>query len=1113
MDSRGDCPTKATLHEYVLGKLTEAESNSITEHLGNCDRCRTELSLLSSHSEPTVESPTRPLTERVVAPEQAPPEPPAGYAIEGELARGGMGIIYRAQDLRLFRTVAIKVLRPDLADSPALVQRFLMEAHITARLQHPAVPSIYELGTLPDGRPYLAMRLIEGQTLSRLLRRGDADGESRGGDNQDDNGGDRLWHRLAVFEQVCHAIAYAHSQGVIHRDLKPSNVMVGRFGEVQVMDWGLAKVVRWDEEPPSVIAATSGSTVEAPAVDQVTLSGTAVGTPEYMPPEQARGDVEAMDERSDVFGLGAMLLHILTGRPPYLAASRQETLRKAREADLSEAWQALDACRAGAELVALCRRCLAPDPANRPQTAAEVADEIARIRADAERRARQAELARERAAVLAEQERKRRRLIAVALLAVIAVLTAGVAGTTWGWLAAVRARQLAAHRAVREAAARKAAEEARALAEKRLQQLANSNQILLQIFEDIDLRQIRRSGQPLETVLGQRLALAADQLRGETVGDPVLVARMQHRLADTLVSLGFLDRAEPILRQALDTLRQERGANHPDTRAARFSLAALLLAKAAYDEAAQLLEELLAEPATDDPPGFGSAVREQLAHCYRRMGRLDEAIDIFEEVVAERSRRLGIQDIETLRAMHSLAIAYRELGRAQDAVRLLEQVLPVFASELGPNHPDTVDAVNELAGLYRRTGQVDKAIELYETYLAKIRQRVGEDHPDVLALSNNLALAYGDRGQYDRAIELLKRVLARSEPRFGPDHPEVLAARQNLASAYAQTGRADQAVPILEDVVERKKRVLGSEHPSTLRAINQLALAYSRSGRRAEAVRCYEEGYRQAINALGNDHPVTVLLATNLAHTYLQIGRLDDGLRLLEQVIAWRKQHEGLGHRDTIRTLTLYGALLQQAKRLPEAERAFREALQGARELWGDEHVNTLQIQRNVAVTRFLQGAADEAISLFEETLRGLEKAVGPNDRRTLDLMDNLAAAYRAVNRIEEATETYRKLLERRSRALGPNDPQTQLTAVMLAATLRAAGEPNEAIELLEPIVRNTQLAPRVRRLAVRVLSAAYKDVGRTADARRLSEEPGGRPAEQQSADTPREENIEETQP
>ena len=231
------------------------------------------------------------------------------YLLGEEIARGGMGVVYRATDAVLGRVVAVKVLQEKHAPDSGTARRFADEARITGQLQHPNVPAVHDLGVLPDGRPFLAMKLIKGETLEGLLKRRADPTEGRG-------------RFVAAFEQVCQAVAYAHAHDVLHRDLKPANVMVGAFGEVQVMDWGLAKVLgarpgeRTDPEettaPTAVRSLREGD-------DPFTQAGSVLGTPAFTAPEQAAGAVGTIDRRSDVFGLGAVLAVVLTGRPPFVA--------------------------------------------------------------------------------------------------------------------------------------------------------------------------------------------------------------------------------------------------------------------------------------------------------------------------------------------------------------------------------------------------------------------------------------------------------------------------------------------------------------------------------------------------------------------------------------------------------------------------------------------------------------------------------------------------------------------------------------------------------------------------------------------------------------------------
>ena len=376
-----------------------------------------------------------------------PPPVPRGrgtYHVLGEIAQGGMGRILKSHDADLGRDVAMKVLHGELTRRPEVLLRFVEEAQIGGQLQHPGIVPVYDLGLLADERPYFTMKLVKGRTLAALL-------SERPSPEAD------LRRLLTVFESVCQTVAYAHSRGVIHRDLKPANVMVGAFGEVQVVDWGLAKILRSggtadeararrDRTRESAIATVRTGT---PGAGSNSVAGSVMGTPAYMPPEQARGETERMDERADVFALGAVLCEILTGAPPYTGESTR-TVLEAANAALDGALARLDRCRADLELVALARECLAPAPHERPRTAAVVAERVQAYLTSVEDRARAAQIEAAEARVHAAEERRARRLTLGLALSVL--LTLLVAGGGWAWMERERAgRERATGRAVGEA--------------------------------------------------------------------------------------------------------------------------------------------------------------------------------------------------------------------------------------------------------------------------------------------------------------------------------------------------------------------------------------------------------------------------------------------------------------------------------------------------------------------------------------------------------------------------------------------------------------------------------------------------------------------------------------
>ncbi len=346
-----------------------------------------------------------------------PPVRAGRFQLGEELARGGMGVVYRARDDSLGRDVAVKVLHERYPVDSLVGQRFLDEARITAQLQHPGIPPVFEVGRLSDDRPYLAMKLIKGRTLEELLKERSEPAEGRG-------------RFLAVFHQICQAVGYAHSKHILHRDLKPANVMVGAFGEVQVMDWGLAKLLAADggrrsQAPPLAGTETTYATViyTARERDSATLFGSMLGTPAFMAPEQAGGELDRLDERTDVFGLGAILCVILTGQPPYAGKSGEDVRLMAIRGTLADAHARLDECGADAKLVELCRQCLSPEREARPRDAGAVAATIAGYLAGVEERARQAELERAAAEVRAAEQRKRRR-VQLGLAAVLILVPA-----------------------------------------------------------------------------------------------------------------------------------------------------------------------------------------------------------------------------------------------------------------------------------------------------------------------------------------------------------------------------------------------------------------------------------------------------------------------------------------------------------------------------------------------------------------------------------------------------------------------------------------------------------------------------------------------------------------
>jgi len=693
-------------------------------------------------------------------------------------ARGGLGSVFVALDAELKREVALKQILEQYADDPFRRQRFLAEAEITGGLEHPGVVPVYGLGTHAGGRPYYVMRLIRGDSLKEAVEHFHADQALKRDPGRRSLGLRKLFRR---FLDVCNAIDYAHSRGVIHRDIKPANIIVGKHGETLVVDWGLAKAMgRADPCVDEQILAPS-----SPGSFSETLPGIALGTPAYMSPEQARGDLDCLGPRSDVYSLGATLHCLLTGKPPFEGDDMGAILRAVQAGEFPRPSQRdLSIDRA---LEAVCLKAMALRPEDRYPTPRALADDLERWMADEPVTAWREPFFR-RARRWARRNRTAVTAATVAMLAVILGLgaVAGVQARANGELRSLNGRLTRAN-------AELAAEKAR-----------------VQERFDLAMEVI----QTLHTGVSEDFLLKEVQFKG-------LHDRLLKSAADFYARLAAIlkDRADRDSRRALGR--------------AEFELAELTAkvgdqkgALEAHRQVLSLREALASEPGADAESD--AEVGRSLVALGRRqeaIGRTAEAIASYQTAQVRLAALVEAHaSVASLRA--DLAVAEYSLGwllhligkpaeglgwleRARDAQEALARDEPTIAqyqSDLALSH-------NSISRVLANTGQSPAAHESLRRALA-IRQHLAEANPTVASFHYDLGMTYFYIGEfhrntgqpaaaldsYDRAREILQRVAAAN--------PAVTQIRSDLARSHQAIGQLLKATGELAPALESTRRAL-----------------------------------------------------------------------------------------------------------------------------------------------------------------------------------------------------------------------------------------------------------------------------------------------------------------
>jgi eukaryotic-like serine/threonine-protein kinase len=605
------------------------------------------------------------------------------FEIRRPLARGGLGVVSIALDKELNREIALKEIRSDRADDEEYRSKFVLEAEVTGGLEHPGIVPVYGLGTGPDGRPYYAMRLIKGDNLQEHVKRFHANVAS----GKEPFDGPELRKLLRRFLDVCQAIDYAHSRGVLHRDLKPGNIMLGKYGETLVVDWGLAKPLGTQHREQ--LTPTTESTIESPLVpsgsnDGMTIQGSMVGTAAYAPPEQLSGNLDQVNERSDVYGLGAMLYELLTGQPPAQGNTLAAVIKMVVEGAIKPPRSIQP--QAPKPLEAICLRAIARRPEDRYATAAELGLEIERWLDDLPVSTYPEPLLQRTKRWIRNHQAIVATASAIILMSTIGLgLYSSIISKSNAKLDQKNLELTAANE--REKLQRKEAEDQKqkAIAQRELAEGINTffSEELFGLASPSQL-------QGVELKLIDALKISSNKIEQQFPEDDLLRAQLHHRVGSIFIELGEPDQAVEHLTKSVAIRKHDRDG---------------------------------------DPVAYGRSM-ERLAAAYNLANRIEEADQQYMQTLEFQIARFGPDNIETLTTAQSYCHYLRENHNAVDAARITLDWMANAEKALGPEHVLTLQLRSNLSWVYRWNNDWDNATKHAENAVEGFMRTRGKQYPE-----------------------------------------------------------------------------------------------------------------------------------------------------------------------------------------------------------------------------------------------------------------------------------------------------------------------------------------------------------------------------------------------
>ncbi len=695
------------------------------------------------------------------------------YRLQRVLGEGGMGVVYLAERDDLGNLVAIKFLR-DAWLSPARRERFASEQRTLSHLTHPSIARLYDAGVLTEGTPWFVMEYVDGIPVTEYCRQHNCS----------------LAMRLQLFRSICEAVQYAHEHAVIHRNLKPSNILVKNDAGVRLLDFGIAKHLESLDQP----------------VDQ-TRTELRLMTPAYAAPEQVRG--EAVGIFTDVYALGLILYELLTDRQPFNLSKRPpgEAEKIIIEDDPEKPSAAAARIKgafppprlvakkgAWADLDVLCLTAVQKDPRRRYRSVEALVRDVDHHLNGEPLEARPDSMSYRVGKFIG----RNRRAASIAAITFTAVICLVVFFTL---------RLAHAQNAALAAAART----------QRVQRF------MLNLFEGGD-----KSAAPAESLRVITLADRGLQEAKTLTRNPELRAELYQTLGGIYQKLGKFDRAESLLREALEERKSSFGPNHAEVAESLVALGLLHLDQARFEEAERLIRDGLDKLRRVQPPDNEAIARATLA-----LGKVLEA-----------------------------------RGAYTAAIPVLDQAARLQSDSKSPG-PELASTLKELADTHFYSGHYDICETLTRRALAMHRQLFGERHPAIADDLINLGAVQIERGHYPEAEEFYRQALAINQGWYGNNHPETASNLYMLGEALVSQKRFDEAQIPLEQALAIQERVYGPMHPHVANVLNELCIVASQREQLDKAEACYSRVSQIYKIAYGDHHYLVALGLANLASIYV----------------------------------------------------------------------------------------------------------------------------------------------------------------------------------------------------------------------------------------------------